>query len=120
MTGKVRYIGFALLAALLALTSCRDLALDPVFYALSQEQPLGDDRGFPDEASVSRMVKIGNRDTSPLPTGCTPGPTAPPIPGQSSPRRRMPAYATAWKFWATDIYASFATGSRQWTLSKRA
>ena len=58
MTGKIRCIGFAFLAALLSLTSCRDLALDPVFYTLSQEIPLGDNRGFPDESAVFRMVKI--------------------------------------------------------------
>ena len=58
MTGKIRYIGFAFLAALLALSSCRDTDLEPVFYALSQEIPLGDERGFPDVASVFRMVKF--------------------------------------------------------------
>jgi hypothetical protein len=58
MSFKIKSIGLALLGALLALTSCRDLTLDPVFYALSQEQPLGDDRGFPDGATVHRMVKI--------------------------------------------------------------
>ncbi len=63
MTGKTRYIGFAFLAALLALTSCRDLALEPVFYALSQEVPLGDDKGFPDVASVFRMVKFNDAGT---------------------------------------------------------
>jgi hypothetical protein len=60
MTGKTRYISFALLAALLALTSCRDLTLEPVFYALSQEIPLGDDKGFPDAASVFRMVEFND------------------------------------------------------------
>jgi hypothetical protein len=60
MTGKTRYIGFAFLAALLALSSCRDLALEPVFYALSQEIPLGDDKGFPDVASVFRMLKYND------------------------------------------------------------
>ncbi|OHD70042.1 MAG: hypothetical protein A2V99_07685 [Spirochaetes bacterium RBG_16_67_19] len=63
MTGKIRYIGFAFLAALLALTSCRDLALQPVFYALSQEVPLGDDKGFPDVASVFKMVKFNDTGT---------------------------------------------------------
>ena len=58
MTFKNQRIGFALLGALLALTSCRDLGLDPVFYTLSKEQPLGDNRGFPDAASVFKMVKI--------------------------------------------------------------
>ena len=58
MTGKIRYVGFAFLAALLALGSCRDLDKDPVFYTLSQEEPLGDDLGFPDESSVFKMVKI--------------------------------------------------------------
>jgi hypothetical protein len=55
----------ALLGFLLALSSCRDLDLQPVFYALSQEQPLGDDKGFPDEASAMRLVKI--TVTSPVP-----------------------------------------------------
>lgn len=63
MTGKIRYIGFALLAALLALSSCRDLGLQPVFYALSQEIPLGDDKGFPDEASVFRMIEFNDAGT---------------------------------------------------------
>jgi hypothetical protein len=58
MKGNVRYVGFAFLGALLALTSCRDLALNPVFYTLSQEQPLGDDRGFPDTSSVFKMVRV--------------------------------------------------------------
>jgi hypothetical protein len=51
----------SLLGALLALTSCRDLTLDPVFYALEKEQPLEDDRGFPDAAIVHRIVKTGTR-----------------------------------------------------------
>jgi len=60
MTGKIRYIGFAFLATLLALSSCGDPDLQPVFYALSQEIPLGDDKGFPDEASAFRMVKFND------------------------------------------------------------
>ena len=61
MTGKVKQFGLALLGALLALTSCRDLALEPVFYALSTETPLGDNRGFPDESMVFKMVKSGSQ-----------------------------------------------------------
>jgi len=60
MAGKTRYIGFAFLAALLALSSCGDPDLQPVYYALSQEIPLGDDKGFPDEASAFRMVKFND------------------------------------------------------------
>jgi hypothetical protein len=58
MKGTVNYIGFTLLAALLALSSCRDLTLPPVFYTLSKEQPLSEDRGFPDTSSVFKMVRI--------------------------------------------------------------
>ncbi len=54
-------LALALLAALLALNSCRDTSLDPVFYALATEQPLADDRGFPDEVTVERILKTGNR-----------------------------------------------------------
>ncbi len=53
-----RSIPFALLGALLALASCRNLALDPVFYTLSKEQPTSDNRGFPDGATVFKMVKF--------------------------------------------------------------
>jgi len=49
----------SLLGALLALTSCRDLTLPPVFYTLEKEQPLEDDRAFPDIATVHRIVKVG-------------------------------------------------------------
>jgi hypothetical protein len=49
----------SLLGALLALTSCRDLTLPPVFYTLEKEQPLSDDKGFPDIATVHRIVKLG-------------------------------------------------------------
>ncbi len=65
MSFRNKGIGLALLGALLALASCRDLALDPVFYTLSKEQPLGEDRGFPDKASVFKMVKATL--TRPLP-----------------------------------------------------
>ncbi len=58
MSFRNKGIGLALLGALLALTSCRDLALDPVFYTLSKELPLGEDRGFPDKASVFKLVKF--------------------------------------------------------------
>ncbi len=53
-----RSIPFAILGVLLALASCRNLALDPVFYTLSKEQPTSDNRGFPDGASVFKIVKF--------------------------------------------------------------
>ena len=61
MAFKNKSMSFALLGALLALASCRDLALDPVFYTLSKEQPLSDDLGMPDGATVHRMVELGTR-----------------------------------------------------------
>lgn len=61
MSLKHKGIGLALLGALLALAACRDLSLEPAFFALSQETPLGDDRGFPDGSTVHRMVKSGSR-----------------------------------------------------------
>jgi hypothetical protein len=61
MSFKHKGIGLALLGAMLALASCRELSLEPVFYALSRETPLGDNRGFPDGATAHRMVKIGTR-----------------------------------------------------------
>jgi hypothetical protein len=58
MKNKALLLALALLAALLALSSCRDTSLDPVFYALATEQPLADDRGFPDEVTVERILKV--------------------------------------------------------------
>jgi hypothetical protein len=51
----LKLLGVPLLV--LALFSCTDKALDPVFYALEHETSLVDDRGFPDEAMVQRIVK---------------------------------------------------------------
>jgi hypothetical protein len=45
------------LLLVLVLISCTDSALDPVFYALEQEKSLIDDRGFPDDAVVQRIVR---------------------------------------------------------------
>jgi len=53
----LKLAGFLLLA--LALFSCTDTNLAPVFYALEQEKPLIDDRGFPDDAVVQRLVQNG-------------------------------------------------------------
>jgi hypothetical protein len=50
---------FLLLA--LVLFSCTDSNLAPVFYALEQEKSLVDDRGFPDDAVVQRIVTAGTR-----------------------------------------------------------
>ncbi len=58
MSVKIKAISIAVLACVLALSSCRDLSLQPVFYILSLEQPLGDDKGFPDESSAFRLAKI--------------------------------------------------------------
>jgi len=110
MSLKNKSIGLALLGALLALTSCRDLALDPVFYALSQEQPLGDDRGFPDAVTVHRMVKIGTRYFAAANTlyTRTDGPTdtwsavAPPADA---------GLCNGVEVFLGDLYARFATGA---------
>jgi hypothetical protein len=61
MMSKARIIAFAILGTLLALSSCRDLSLDPVFYALEKEKPLAEDRYFPKDVSVQRMVTSGTR-----------------------------------------------------------
>jgi len=53
----LKLAGFLLLA--LALFSCTDTNLAPVFYALEQEKSLIDDRGFPDDAVVQRLVQNG-------------------------------------------------------------
>jgi hypothetical protein len=49
--------GFLLLT--LVFFSCTDTALPPVFYAIEQEKSLVDDRGFPDDAVVQRIVTDG-------------------------------------------------------------
>ncbi len=103
---KNKAILISLLGALLALTSCRDLTLDPVFFALEKEQPLEDDRGFPDAAIVHRIVKTGTRyfaAANKLYTR-TDGPSdtwtvvAPPVPG---------AMCNTLEVFGTDIYAGF-------------
>jgi hypothetical protein len=102
----------SLLGALLALTSCRDLTLPPVFYTLEKEQPLSDDKGFPDIATVHRIVKTGTRyfaAANKLYTR-TDGPSenwtvvAPPVPG---------ALCNNVEVFSGQIYAGFATGSGQ-------
>lgn len=50
-----------ILLALALLAGCRNQTLDPVFYALENEKPLTDDRGLEDEATIHRIVQVGNR-----------------------------------------------------------
>jgi hypothetical protein len=45
------------LLLVLVLLSCTNPDLDPIFYALEQAESLVDDRGFPDEAVVQRIVR---------------------------------------------------------------
>jgi len=96
----------SLLGALLALTSCRDLTLPPVFYTLEKEQPLEDDRAFPDAVTVHRIVKTGTRyfaAANKLYTR-TDGPSenwtvvAPPVPG---------AMCNTLEVFAGQVYAGF-------------
>ena len=104
----------SLLGALLALTSCRDLTLPPVFYTLEKEQPLTDDRGFPDEVTVHRIVKTGSRyfaaanrlytRTDGDGASDTWTAVAPPVPG---------ALCNNVEVFDSQIYAGFATGSGQ-------
>jgi hypothetical protein len=49
--------GFLILA--LAMLSCTNTNLSPVFYAVEHEKSLVDDRGFPDDAVVMRIIQNG-------------------------------------------------------------
>ena len=49
--------GFLILA--LAMLSCTNTNLSPVFYAIEHEKSLVDDRGFPDDAVVQRIIQNG-------------------------------------------------------------